>query len=174
MLIPAPFDLVPYLLQGVAVTVKLLIASSALALIMSFLIGYGRLSRYRIISVPATVYSNSSEDPLLVQLLGILRAAVFGITLSAMTTGIIVIGLTTALMIGDRTQFTEFPRPKLRRDCLKHDPFSNKLPGNTPSGPGYHVAVIWQPAIELLKGTARLMITLNDLMFQGTVLGILR
>lgn len=176
MLIPAPFDLVPYLLQGVAVTVKLLIASSALALIMSFLIGYGRLSRYRIISVPATVYLEFFRGTsLLVQLFwAYFVLPFFGITLSAMTTGIIVIGLNYGAYGSEIVRSSILSIPKAQTEAgiaLNMTRFQISYRVILPQALAIMLPSFGNLAIELLKGTALVsLITLNDLMFQGTVL----
>ncbi len=176
ILIPAPFDLVPYLLQGVGVTVQLLIASSALALIMSFLIGYGRLSRYRIISLPATVYLEFFRGTsLLVQLFwAYFVLPFFGITLSAMTTGIIVIGLNYGAYGSEivRSSILSIPKAQIEAGiALNMTRFQISYRVILPQALVIMLPSFGNLAIELLKGTALVsLITLNDLMFQGTVL----
>lgn len=176
MLIPAPFDLFPYLLQGVGVTIKLLILSSALAFIMSFLVGYGRLSRYRIISVTATVYLEFFRGTsLLVQLFwAYFVLPFFGISLSAMATGILVIGLNYGAYGSEIVRSSILSIPKAQTEAgisLNMTRFQISYRVILPQAMAIMLPSFGNLVIELLKGTALVsLITLNDLMFQGTIL----
>lgn len=176
MLIPAPFDLFPYLLQGVGVTIKLLILSSALAFIMSFLVGYGRLSRYRIISVTATVYLEFFRGTsLLVQLFwAYFVLPFFGISLSAMATGILVIGLNYGAYGSEIVRSSILSIPKSQTEAgisLNMTRFQISYRVILPQAMAIMLPSFGNLVIELLKGTALVsLITLNDLMFQGTIL----
>lgn len=176
LLIPAPFDLVPYLLRGVGITVKLLIMSSALAFIMSFVIGYGRLSPYKVLSIPATIYLEFFRGTsLLVQLFwAYFVLPFFGINLSAMVTGIVVIGLNYGAYGSEIVRSSILSIPKAQTEAgvsLNMTRFQIGYRVILPQALAIMLPSFGNLVIELLKGTALVsLITLNDLMFQGTIL----
>lgn len=170
-----PFDILSVLFRGVGVTIELTLFAAVLAFIVSFIIGFGRLSKFRIIRILATVYTEFFRGTsLLVQLFwSYFVLPFFGIKLSAMQAGILILGLNfgaygsevvrssiLAVPVGQTEAGTVLnmkPKQIMRRIILPQA-FMMMIPtfGNN--------------LIELLKATALVsLITLNDLMFQGTM-----
>jgi len=174
--ISPPFDLIPVLIRGAGVTVKLTLFSAVLAFIVAFIIGFGRVSKTKAIRALSTVYVEFFRGTsLLVQLFWAYFVLPFwGIHLSAIQAGILVLGLNYGAYSSEIVRSSILAIPKgqteagmalnmtyrqiLRRIILPQafllmlPPFGNIL-------------------IELLKGTALVsLITLSDLMFQGVLI----
>jgi polar amino acid transport system permease protein len=173
-----PFDLLPPLLNGLAVTVGLTIGASAVACPAAFFSGLARFSRSRLLRMVARVYGDIFRGTsALVQLFWVYFALpLLGIRFEAMTAGILVLGLNTgaygaevvrgAIQAVPREQyeaatalgFTEWQA--MRRIILPQA----VLPMLPPFGN------LW---IELLKGTSvTSMITLSELTFRGQTLRV--
>jgi polar amino acid transport system permease protein len=86
---------VPFLLKGVVITIELTVMAAVLAFIMSFIAGFARLSKYAIVRVITQIYVEVFRGTsLLVQLFWVYFVLpFFGIELSAMMTGVLVLGL---------------------------------------------------------------------------------
>jgi polar amino acid transport system permease protein len=90
-----PFDLLPQLLRGAAVTLQVTVMSAAVALVLSFVVAFARSARWRPVRWAATVYvevlRGTSAIVQLFYLFFILPA--FGISLGAYTTAVVGLGL---------------------------------------------------------------------------------
>lgn len=173
---PQPFDLLPPLLSGLSITLQLAAGGAICAALSAFAVGLSRLSRHLILRAAATVYIDLLRGTsALVQLFWVYFALpMLGISLDAMTAGILVLGLNHgaygaevvrgAVQAVSREQYEAAtslnftPRQTLWRIILPQalpamlPPFGNLL-------------------IELLKNTALVsLITLSDLTFQGQLL----
>jgi polar amino acid transport system permease protein len=176
VIMPRPFDLLPPLLSGLAVTIEVTLGASLLAAALAFLAGLARLSRHRILRGVARTYIEVFRGTsALVQLYWVFFALpIFGIQLGAMTAGIVVLGLNIGAYGAEivRGAVNAVPRgqheaaialnmterQKLRRIIVPQatvamiPPFGNLL-------------------IELLKSTSLVsLITIADLTFQGQTL----
>jgi len=172
-------DIIPFLLLGLGVTIKLTIFSAVLAFIIAFIVGLARLSKHCLIRIAAKIYVEFFRGTsLLVQLFwAYFVLPFFGLELTAMQAGIVVMGLNygaysseivrsaiLAIPKGQReagVALNLFPRQIMFRIILPQaflimlPPFGNNL-------------------IELLKGTALVsLITLSDLMFQGVKMNMM-
>lgn len=173
---PRPFDLLPELLDGLAVTLMLTAGGAALAAVMAVSAGLAKMSSLRILRWPAVTYIEVFRGTsALVQLFWFFYALpLMGVYLSPMAAGILVLGFNIgsygaevvrgAVQSIDRGQheaaqaLSLSPYQKLRHVVLPQA-IVRALP---PAG---------NLLIELLKGTALVsLITLNDLTFQAMVL----
>ncbi|OGA40074.1 MAG: ectoine/hydroxyectoine ABC transporter permease subunit EhuC [Betaproteobacteria bacterium RIFCSPLOWO2_12_FULL_62_13] len=93
----APFDLIPPLLGGLWVTLQIAVGAALVAAGAALLAGLGKLSPYRAIRWPAVAYIEVFRGTsALVQLFWFYFVLpFFGLELSAMTAGILVLGLNT-------------------------------------------------------------------------------
>jgi polar amino acid transport system permease protein len=92
---PAPLDLLPPLLGGLLVTVTVTAGGAAVALVMGFAGGLGRLSRSRALRVLASMYVEVFRGTsALVQLFWVFFVLpFFGLEISPIVAGILVLGL---------------------------------------------------------------------------------
>lgn len=92
---PPPFDLLPSILAGLEITVKVTLGGIALAIFMSFLAGLCKLSRFFFLRWPAIAYIEVFRGTsALVQLFWFFYVLPFmGYDLSALAAGILVLGL---------------------------------------------------------------------------------
>ncbi|MFZ5643621.1 MAG: ectoine/hydroxyectoine ABC transporter permease subunit EhuC [Bacillota bacterium] len=173
-----PLDLLPALWPGVGVTLQLTVLSAILAFLLAFVVGLGRLSKYRLLRFLTTIYVEFFRGTsLLVQLFwAFFVLPHFGLKLSAMQTGILVLGLNYGAYASEvvRSSILAVPRSQteagialnmtsgqIMRLIILPQAFLSMLPsfGNL--------------LIELLKGTALVsFITLSDLMFKGAQLRV--
>src|SRR5438445_6511104 len=94
---PPPWDLLPSLLNGLLVTLKVTAGASVVACISAFLAGLGRLSANAVLRALARGYVDLFRGTsALVQLFWVYFALpLLGIRFEAMTAGILVLGLNT-------------------------------------------------------------------------------
>ncbi|MCC5876440.1 MAG: ectoine/hydroxyectoine ABC transporter permease subunit EhuC [Candidatus Sumerlaeia bacterium] len=92
---PAPFDLLPSILAGLDITLKVTAGGIALAIVMSFLAGLAKISRFFPLRWLAIAYIETFRGTsALVQLFWFFYVLPFmGFDLSALAAGIIVLGL---------------------------------------------------------------------------------
>ncbi|QSX08442.1 ectoine/hydroxyectoine ABC transporter permease subunit EhuC [Alkalibacter rhizosphaerae] len=169
-------ELITSLLSGLRVTVTVAFFGIVLAFFLSFAAGFGRLSKYKIVRVVATVYAEVIRGTsLLVQLFWIYFALpIIGIRLSAMMAGILALGLNggaygsevvrssiNSIPVGQTEASIALnltPRRRMWRIILPQA-FVQMLPG------------FGNLQIEILKGTALVsLITLGDLTYRANVL----
>jgi polar amino acid transport system permease protein len=90
-----PLDLLPQLLKGAAVTLKVTLITAVVAFVLSFIVAFVRMAPWRWVRIAANVYvevlRGTSAIVQLFYLFFILPA--FGISLDAMTTAVIGLGM---------------------------------------------------------------------------------
>ncbi|WP_137389915.1 ectoine/hydroxyectoine ABC transporter permease subunit EhuC [Rhodoligotrophos defluvii] len=169
------FEYLPLILEGALVTVELTVLGCMLALVVAFIAGLGRLSRWRIIRWLASVYIEFFRGTsIFVQLFWIYFVLpLFGVSLTPLQAGVLALGFNVgaygaevvrgAVQSIGREQYEACTALNLTRwQALRHvilpQAFVIMLPtfGNN--------------AIELLKATAIVsLISLADLTFQAQV-----
>lgn len=163
------------ILQGALVTMELTVLGSALALIMAFAAGLGRLSRFAVVRTLATVYIEFFRGTsIFVQLFWVYFVLPFaGLTLTSMQAGVLALGLNVgaygaevvrgAVRAVGREQREACVALNLSRyQRMRHVILPQALPLMLPT--------FGNNAIELLKGTAVVsLISLTDMTFQAQV-----
>ena len=163
------------ILQGAIVTVQLTLMGSALALVMAFIAGLGRVSRFAILRALATAYIEFFRGTsIFVQLFFAYFVLPFaGITLEPIETGVLALGLNVgaygaevvrgAIQSIGREQYEACVALNLSRyQTLRHVIVPQALPLMLPT--------FGNNAIELLKATAIVsLISLHDMTFQAQV-----
>lgn len=163
------------ILDGALVTVQLTAMGCALALVMAFLGGLGRLSRIRPLRWLATAYIEFFRGTsIFVQLFwAYFVLPLAGISLTPMQTGVLALGLNVgaygsevvrgAVQSIGKEQFEACVALNLdRRQAMRHVILPQALPVMLPT--------FCNNAIELLKGTAIVsLISLSDMTFQAQV-----
>src|SRR5690606_226383 len=174
--LPAPLDLLPPLLDGLRVTLRLTLGGALVAVVCALLAGTGRLSPVLPVRWLCTIYVEVFRGTsVLVQLFWFYFALPrLGVEISAMTAGILALGLNAGSYGAEvvRGAIQSVPRGQL--DAGRALGFTARqirwrivLP---------QAALLMLPPagnllIELLKNSALAsMITLTDLTFQGQVL----
>jgi len=163
------------ILQGALVTLELTLMGSVLALVMAFIAGLGRLSRFFAIRALATTYIEFFRGTsIFVQLFWVYFVLPFaGVTLTPMQAGVLALGLNVgaygaevvrgAVKSVPREQFEACIAVNLSRfQRMRHVILPQALPLMLPT--------FCNNAIELLKGTAVVsLISLTDMTFQAQV-----
>jgi len=163
------------ILQGALVTLELTLMGSVLALVMAFIAGLGRLSRFFAIRALATTYIEFFRGTsIFVQLFWVYFVLPFaGVTLTPMQAGVLALGLNVgaygaevvrgAIKSVPREQFEACIAVNLSRfQRMRHVILPQALPLMLPT--------FCNNAIELLKGTAVVsLISLTDMTFQAQV-----
>ncbi|CAN7490431.1 ectoine/hydroxyectoine ABC transporter permease subunit EhuC [Rhizobium sp. LjRoot254] len=163
------------ILQGALVTLELTVMGSVLALVMAFIAGLGRLSRFFAIRALATTYIEFFRGTsIFVQLFWVYFVLPFaGVTLTPMQAGVLALGLNVgaygaevvrgAIKSVPREQFEACIAVNLSRfQRMRHIILPQALPLMLPT--------FCNNAIELLKGTAVVsLISLTDMTFQAQV-----
>jgi polar amino acid transport system permease protein len=163
------------ILQGALVTIELTVMGSVLALIMAFIAGLGRLSRFFAIRALATTYIEFFRGTsIFVQLFWVYFVLPFaGVTLTPMQAGVLALGLNVgaygaevvrgAIKSVPREQYEACIAVNLSRfQRMRHIILPQALPLMLPT--------FGNNAIELLKGTAVVsLISLTDMTFQAQV-----
>jgi polar amino acid transport system permease protein len=161
--------------EGALVTIELTIMGSALALVMAFLAGLGRLSRFFAVRALATTYIEFFRGTsIFVQLFWVYFVLPFaGLTLSPLEAGVLALGLNVgaygaevvrgAIKSVPREQYEACTALNLSRlQRMRYIILPQALPLMLPT--------FGNNAIELLKGTAVVsLISLTDMTFQAQV-----
>lgn len=169
------FAYIPLMLQGAWVTIQLTVWSCALALLIAFPAGLGRLSRYRVVRGLATAYIEFFRGTsVFVQLFwAYFVLPLFGISLTPMQAGVLALSLNLsaygaevvrgAIQSIGRDQIEACRALNLTRwQALRHV--------IVPQAIVLMLPVFGNNAIELMKGTAAVsLISLADLTFQAQV-----
>ena len=173
---PPPLDLLPGLLSGVVVTVEVTLGAAVVALVAAFTAGLGRLSYRRLPRVAARIYVDIFRGTsALVQLFWVYFALpLLGISLDAMTAGILVLGLNVGSYGSEvvRGAIQAVPREQYEAAAAlnftqRHTMWRVILPQAMLS----MIPPFGNLLIELLKGTALVsLITLSELTFRGQTL----
>ncbi|WP_166512487.1 ectoine/hydroxyectoine ABC transporter permease subunit EhuC [Desulfallas thermosapovorans] len=173
-----PLDLLPALLPGVVVTLQLTVFSSILALIIAFVVGFGRLSKYGPVRVVSSAYVEFFRGTsLLVQLFwAYFVLPHFGLELAAMHAGVLVLGLNYGAYGSEVVRSSILAVPKSQTEAgiaLNMTPTQIMHRIILPQAFLTMLPPFGNLLIELLKGTALVsLITLGDLMFMGAQLRV--
>ena len=163
------------ILQGALVTLELTVMGSALALVVAFIAGLARLSRFMAVRALATTYIEFFRGTsIFVQLFWVYFVLPFaGVTLTPMQAGVLALGLNVgaygaevvrgAIKSVPREQYEACIAVNLSRfQRMRHVILPQALPLMLPT--------FGNNAIELLKGTAVVsLISLTDMTFQAQV-----
>jgi polar amino acid transport system permease protein len=166
----------PALLKGAKITMEITLFASLLAFIMAFLIGFARLSRIRFIRCVSTIYVELFRGTsLLVQLFwAFFVLPFFGINLSPMQTGVLVLGLCYGAYASEVVRSSILAIPNEQKEAgiaLNMSKIQIMRIVILPQAFLIMLPSFGNYLIELLKGTALVsLITLSDLMFQGMML----
>ncbi|GAA5233910.1 ectoine/hydroxyectoine ABC transporter permease subunit EhuC [Verticiella sediminum] len=169
-------DLLPPLLQGLQVTLKVTAGAALLAIPLALLAGLGRLAPWRALSWPAACYVELFRGTsALVQLFWAYYVLpLFGLSLSAMTAGIVVLGLNAGAYAAEVVRGAVQGVPRGQREAAKA---LNFTPAHTlrrivlPQAVAAMLPPAGNLAIELLKNTALVsLITIADLTFRAQLL----
>ena len=174
--LPPPFDLLPALLPGLLITIQITLGGALIAAFAALTAGLARLSKRSVVRIAAVIYIDLFRGTsALVQLFWVYFALpMLGIKLSAMTTGILVLGLNVGSYGAEVVRSTIQAVPKTQWEAAKA---LNFTPGYTlwrivlPQALPAMLPPFGNLLIELLKGTALVsMITLTDLTFSAQTL----
>ena len=163
------------ILQGALVTAQLTLFGSALALVVAFVAGLGRLSRHAPLRWLSTVYIEFFRGTsIFVQLFWVYFVLPFaGVTLSPLAAGVLALGLNVGAYGAEvvRGAILSVPRDQIeatvalnltRFQRMRHVVLPQALPLMLPT--------FCNNAIELLKATAVVsLISLTDMTFQAQV-----
>ncbi|MDW9458948.1 ectoine/hydroxyectoine ABC transporter permease subunit EhuC [Sinorhizobium meliloti] len=163
------------ILQGAWVTVQLTLMGSALAVVVAFAAGLGRLSRFMAVRALATTYIEFFRGTsIFVQLFWVYFVLPFaGITLTPLQAGVLALGLNVGAYgaevvrgavkaIGREQREACIALNLTRFQAMRHIVLPQALPLMLPT--------FGNNAIELLKGTAAVsLISLSDMTFQAQV-----
>lgn len=173
---PRPFDLLPGLLEGLGVTLALTFGGVAVALACAWLAGLGRLAPWWPIRWLAAIYVEVFRGTsALVQLFWFYFALpLLGVELTAMATGILVLGLNIGSYGAEvvRGAIVNVPHGQYEAStALNLTPWHRLRYVVIPQAIPAMLPPAGNLVVELLKGTALVsLITLSDLTFKGQVL----
>lgn len=171
-----PFDILPILFRGLGITVELTLAAAVLAFFISFLIGLGRLAKFKLIRIITGAYTEFFRGTsLLVQLFWVYFVLpLFNINLTAMQAGILILGLHFGAYGSEVVRSSILAVPKGQTETgivLNMKPRQILWRIILPQAFLMMIPTFGNYLIELLKATAVVsLITLPDLMFQATML----
>ncbi|EHQ89442.1 ectoine/hydroxyectoine ABC transporter permease subunit EhuC [Desulfosporosinus youngiae] len=171
-----PFDILPILLRGAGITIELTLVSAVLAFGVSFLVGFGRLAKFKLIRIIAGVYTEFFRGTsLLVQLFWVYFVLpLFNVNLTAMQAGILILGLHFGAYGSEVVRSSILAVPKGQTETgivLNMKPRQILWRIILPQAFLIMIPTFGNYLIELLKATAIVsLITLNDLMFQASML----
>ncbi|MBX9457566.1 MAG: ectoine/hydroxyectoine ABC transporter permease subunit EhuC [Rhizobium sp.] len=163
------------ILQGALVTIQLTVLGSALALVMAFVAGLARLSRFFAVRAIATTYIEFFRGTsIFVQLFWVYFVLPFaGINLSPLQAGVLALGLNVGAYGAEvvRGAVKSVPREQLEASiALNFTGFQRMRHIILPQALPLMLPTFGNNAIELLKGTAVVsLISLTDMTFQAQV-----
>lgn len=169
-------NLLPPLLRGAEVTIEITLLSAVLALVLAFLAGFGRLSKYApvrwITGVYVEIFRGTS---LLVQLFWLYFALpILGIQLEPMLAGILALSLNYGAYGAEvvRSAILSVPTGQTEATiALNMSSLQRMRLVILPQAFLIMLPTFGNNLIELLKGTALVsLVTLSDLTFQGMAL----
>ncbi|WP_419179868.1 ectoine/hydroxyectoine ABC transporter permease subunit EhuC [Polycladomyces zharkentensis] len=168
--------ILPSLLQGLGITVQLTIYSAILAFFVSFLAGFGRLSRFYPLRAVCTVFVEVFRGTsLLVQLFWLYFVLPqLGIWLSADLAGLLALGLNAGAYGSEivRSSILAVPKGQIEAAvALNMTPGQRMRSVILPQAFRIMLPSFGNLFIELLKGTSLVsLITISDMTFQATTL----
>jgi len=169
-------DLLPPLLSGAGLTIKITFYSTILAFAISFIVGFGRLASLSIIRwVSATYVEVIRGTSLLVQLFWVYFVLpFFGIELTPMLAGVLALGINYGAYGSEVVRSTILSIPKGQTEAtiaLNMSRFQRMRLVILPQAFLRMLPAFGNLLVELIKGTALVsLITLSDLTFQGMTL----
>ncbi|OGG56154.1 MAG: ectoine/hydroxyectoine ABC transporter permease subunit EhuC [Candidatus Handelsmanbacteria bacterium RIFCSPLOWO2_12_FULL_64_10] len=173
---PRPLDLLPFLLSGAVVTVELTVGAAGVACVAASLAGLGRLSRRRPVRWLAGTYIEAFRGTsALVQLFWAYFALpLVGISLDAMTAGVLALGLNTGAYGAEVVRGAIRAVPQGQHEAALALNLTNAQKMRSVILPQALVAAL-PPAgnllIEMLKNTSLVsLITISELTFRGQML----
>lgn len=173
---PRPFDLLPPLLEGLWVTLQLMAGGTLIAALAACIAGLAVRSGVRILQWPALVYIEVFRGTsALVQLYWFFYALpLLGVSLSAMTAGVLVLGLNIGSYGAEVVRGALGAVPRGQHEACTALNLPPLIRFTRVIAPQALVRIL-PPAgnllTELLKGTALVsLITLSDLTFRGMML----
>jgi polar amino acid transport system permease protein len=167
------FDLAKPLLGGAAVTLQVMIYSALLAAVLAFFFGFMKLSNIKLLKIISSIYIEVFRGTsLLVQLFWLYFALpMFGIQLSAMTAGVLALGLNYGAYGAEVVRGSILAVPKGQTEAavaLNMEPSLRMRLVIFPQAFMLMIPSFGNLLIELLKGTALVsLVTLSDLTFQA-------
>jgi polar amino acid transport system permease protein len=173
---PSPFDLLPQLLQGAAVTVQLTVLASVVAIALALVSGLARLSPNRLIraisGVYVEVFRGTSAVVQIFFFFFVLPLA--GISMSAFVTGVIALGINVGAYGSEVVRAAIVNVDRGQRDAAVALNLTRAATMRLIILPQAVVAMLppfGNLLIELLKGTSLVsLITLTELTFAGKLL----
>jgi polar amino acid transport system permease protein len=170
---PPPFDLLPHLLKGAAVTLEITVATAILAFVLSFVVAAARASAIRPLRWLAAVYvevlRGTSAIVQLFYLFFILPA--FGVSLGAMTTAIVGLTLNISAYGSEIVRAGVGSVGEGQREAAKAlglSPFQVYRLVVIPQALAIMLPSFGNLLIELIKATSLVsLITLTELTFSG-------
>lgn len=174
--ISPPFDLLPPLLKGAVVTLKVTGLSVVVAFLAAFLAGFGRLAKNRLIRTITGVYVEVFRGTsLLIQLFWLFYALpLLGVELSPLVAGVIALGLNYGAYGSEIVRSSILAIPKGQTEAaiaLNMTRWQRMSKVILPQALVMMIPSFGNLLIELLKGTSLIsLITLSDLTFQGMLL----
>jgi polar amino acid transport system permease protein len=169
-------DIVPKILPGLVVTIEILLAASCLAIVVAFIAGLGRISRFalvrRITSVYVELFRGTS---LLVQLFWIFFALpAFGFQFTPFLAGVVALGLNYGAYGSEIVRGAIIAIPKGQTEAsiaLNMTRWQRMRLVILPQAVRMMLPGFGNTLIELLKGTSLVsLITLTDLTYKGLII----
>lgn len=168
-----PFDLLPPLLRGAAITAQVMVLSAVVALVVAFLAGFGRLSRFAVVRGLASVYVEIFRGTsLLVQLFWMYFVLPhFHITLPTMLVAVLGLGLNLGSYGSEIVRSSILAVPKGQTEAsiaLNMTHWQRMRRVILPQAVTMMYPSFGNLLIELLKSTALVsLITLSDATFEA-------
>lgn len=169
-------DILVRILPGLKVTLQVLVFSAILAIVVAFVAGFGRLSRFRFIRLITTIYVELFRGTsLLVQLFWLFFALpAFGIQFTPLFAAIVALGLNYGAYASEVVRGSILAIPKGQTEAaiaLNMTYWQRMRLVILPQALRIMLPGFGNNIIELIKGTSLVsMITLNDLTYQGLML----
>ncbi|MCI3922376.1 ectoine/hydroxyectoine ABC transporter permease subunit EhuC [Paenibacillus sp. TRM 82003] len=175
---PAPFDLLPLFWKGILVTVQVLVASAALAFIVSFVAGLSRLSKYKWVRWLTTSYVELFRGTsLLVQLFWFFYAfpILFNVpSMPSFIAGMMALGLNYGAYGSEIVRSSILAVPKGQTEAsiaLNYTPFQRMRLVIIPQAFMMMLPSFGNLLIELTKATSLVsIITIADMTFRANVM----
>ncbi|MED0701676.1 MULTISPECIES: ectoine/hydroxyectoine ABC transporter permease subunit EhuC [Aeribacillus] len=169
-------EIIPKIAPGLIVTIEILLAASFLALIVAFIAGLGRISKFTIIRKLIAIYVELFRGTsLLVQLFWIFFALpAFGLQLSPFFAGVVALGLNYGAYASEVVRSTILAIPHGQTEAaiaLNMTRWQRMRLVILPQALRMMLPGFGNISIELLKGTSLVsLITLTDLTYKGLMI----
>lgn len=173
------FDSMPLLLDGAVMTIKLAVVTMAISLVFGFLVALMRISKFRLLRIPAYLYTELFRTtPLLIQIIWFffVMPETFGINLDIFLIGVIALTLNVSAFLAEIYRAGILSVDRGQREAalstgmtewltMRRIVFPQAIRKVTPL-----IATIW---ISLFKDTSLVaIIGIHDLMFEGRAIAL--